>query len=59
VTGIPEGFAPVKVQVIDIPVEHEVRMKDFTSWLDRKGNSLKEVMDRKKIREILGATSFR
>jgi hypothetical protein len=54
VIGIPDGFAPVKVRVLDIPVEHEVKLKDFTSWLDRKGNSPKEAMDRRKIRGILG-----
>jgi hypothetical protein len=54
VTGIPDGFNPVKVRVMDIPVDHEVRLKDFTSWLERRGNSPKEVTDRKKIRDILG-----
>jgi|SRR6476660_7142181 hypothetical protein len=54
VTGIPDGFAPVKVRVIDIPIEHEVKLKDFTQWLERRGNSPKDVTDRKKIREILG-----
>ena len=53
VMGIPDGFNPVKVRVMDVPVDHEVRLKDFTQWLDRRGNSPKEVMDRKKIRDIL------
>jgi hypothetical protein len=54
VSGIPNGFNPVKVRVMDIPVDHEVQLKDFTSWLERRGNSPKEVTDRKKIRDILG-----
>ena len=54
VTGIPDGFEPVKVRVTDIPVDHEVKMKDFRNWLERKGNTPREVTDRKKIREILG-----
>jgi hypothetical protein len=54
VMGIPDGFAPVKVRVMDIAVDHEVKMKDFTQWLDRRGNSPRDVMDRKKIRDILG-----
>jgi hypothetical protein len=54
VTGIPDGFNPVKVRVLDIPVDHEVRLKDFTKWLERRGNSPKEVTDRKKVRDILG-----
>jgi hypothetical protein len=50
----PDGFEPVKVRVTDIPVEHEVKLKDFTQWLERLGNSPKDVIDKKKIREILG-----
>jgi hypothetical protein len=56
VRGIPDGFAPVRVRVIDIPVDHELKMKDFTAWLDRTGNSPKEGIDRKKIRAILGVS---
>jgi hypothetical protein len=54
VTGIPDGFAPVKVRVMEISVEHEVKLKDFTKWLDRRGTTPKEVTDRKKICDILG-----
>jgi hypothetical protein len=53
VAGIPNGFATVKVKVVDIPVEHDVKLKDFTSWLNRLGDSPKGVIDRQKIREIL------
>jgi hypothetical protein len=51
--GNPDGLAPVKVRVTDIPVDHEVKMKDFTAWLDRRGDSPRDVIDRKKIRSIL------
>jgi len=54
VRGIPDGFNPVKVRVTDVPVDHEVKLKDFTQWLERQGNTPKDVTDRKKIREILG-----
>jgi len=54
VTGMPDGFAPVKVRVMEISVEHEVKLKDFTKWLDRRGTTPKEVTDRKKICDILG-----
>jgi hypothetical protein len=54
VAGIPDGFAPVKVRVTDIPVEHEVKLKDFTQWLERRADSPRDVIDRQKIREILG-----
>ena len=48
VMGIPDGFAPVRVRVTDVPVEHEVKMKDFKQWIERRGNTPKDVMDRKK-----------
>ena len=53
VMGISDGYQPVRVRVTDIPVDHEVKLKDFTKWLETRGNSPKDVMDRKKIRDIL------
>jgi len=53
VVGIAQGFNPVRVRVTDVPVEHEVKLMDFTKWLERKGGSPREVSDRNKIREIL------
>jgi hypothetical protein len=44
----------VKVSVADVRVEHEVRLMDFTKWLDKTGGSPREVSDRHKIRSILG-----
>jgi hypothetical protein len=35
--GIAEGLNVVKVAVADVRVEHEVRLKDLTAWLDRVG----------------------
>ena len=54
VAGIPEGLAPVRVTVTNIPVEHIVRIRDFTNWVERKGGSPREVTDRDKVRDILG-----
>jgi hypothetical protein len=54
VTGIAQGLNPVKVRVTNVPVEHEVRLMDFTKWLDRDGGSPREMSDRKRIRSILG-----
>jgi hypothetical protein len=42
----------VKESVASVPAEHEVRMMDFTNWLERKGNSPRE--DRQRIPTILG-----
>ena len=34
-----QGFTTVTVVVQQPPVKHEVRMKDFLSWLNRQGRS--------------------
>ena len=54
VTGIAPGASTVKVSVADVRVEHEVKLADFTKWLDRTGGSPGEVSDRHRIRSILG-----
>src|SRR5439155_3134049 len=54
VAGIAQGFNVVKVSVADVRVEHEVKLGDFTKWLDRTGGSPREVSDRYRIRSILG-----
>jgi hypothetical protein len=54
VAGIAQGLNPVKVRVVNIAVEHEVRIQDFTKWLDKTNGSPRETMDRKRIRSILG-----
>src|SRR4030088_269413 len=54
VTGIAQGLNPVKVRVTNVAVEHEVRLMDFTKWLDRTGGSPREMTERKRIRSILG-----
>jgi hypothetical protein len=54
VTGIAQGLNPVKVRVTNVAVEHEVRLMDFTQWLERAGGSPREMSDRKRIRSILG-----
>ena len=54
VNGIAQGLNAVKVRVTNVSVEHEVRLMDFTKWLDRSGGSPREISDRKRIRSILG-----
>src|SRR5258708_35777927 len=54
VSGIAHGLSPVKVRVMNVPVEHEVKLMDFTKWLDRSGGSPREMSERKRIRSILG-----
>ena len=54
VAGIAQGLNVVKVSVADVRVEHEVKLGDFTKWLERTGGSPREVSDRQRIRSILG-----
>jgi hypothetical protein len=52
IRGSPDGFRPAKVVVLDSNREYEVRLKEFVKWLDRRGNSPREVTHRKEIRSI-------
>jgi hypothetical protein len=54
VAGIAQGLNAVKVSVADVRVEHEVKLLDFTKWVDRTGGSPREISDRQRIRAILG-----
>ena len=36
VAGILEGLAAVRVLVTSIPIEHTVKMQDFTNWVKRE-----------------------
>jgi len=56
-SGNPEGLNEAKVSVTNVPVEHSVRLKDFTAWLGREGGTPRERADRSRIREILGMGS--
>ena len=50
---IGQGFATVTVLVQPPPVKHEVKMKDFVSWLGRQGRSPAEVVLKQKLEKIL------
>jgi hypothetical protein len=51
---IGQEFTSVTVLVQQPPVKHEVRMKDFLSWLRRQGRSPAEVILKQKLEKILG-----
>ena len=53
-TGIAQGLTTFKVRVTNVPVEHEVALKDFTKWLDKTNGSPREMSDWKLIKSILG-----
>ena len=48
------GFTTLTVVVQQPPVKHEVKMKDFVSWLERQGRSPAEVILKQKLEKILG-----
>jgi hypothetical protein len=54
IADVGERFGVVKVSVAEVRVEHEVKLKDFTAWLERSGRSPREIIERQKIRAILG-----
>jgi hypothetical protein len=54
VAGIGRPMDIVTVSVKSIPVEHRVRIGEFTKWLERSGTSPAEVTRKRKVREILG-----
>ena len=56
VAGIGDGpLNVVKVSVADVRVEHEVKLADFTKWLEKTGGSSpRELTQRQRIRAILG-----
>jgi uncharacterized protein (UPF0210 family) len=51
---IGHGFTTVSVLVQQPPVKHEVKIKDFVSWLGRQGRSPAEVILKQKLEKILG-----
>jgi hypothetical protein len=59
VEGIEERFGTVKVSVADVRVEHQVKIADFTKWLERPGRTPREITQRQRIRAILGMSVTR
>ena len=51
---IGQGLTTVTVVVQSPPVRHEVKMKDFLSWLGRQGGSPAEIILREKVGKMLG-----
>ncbi len=51
---IGQGLTTVSVVVQQPPVTHEVKMKDFLSWLGRQGGSPAEIILREKVGKMLG-----
>src|SRR5580704_4440986 len=51
---IGQGVATVTVLVQQPPVKHEIKMRDFVTWLGRPGRSPAEVVLKQKLEKILG-----
>jgi len=47
------------VSAVEVRVAHELKLMDFTKWLEKAGGSPREVSDRHKIRSILGMPVMR
>lgn len=58
VAGIAQGLNVVKVSVASVSIERQVKMQDFTNWLDRKGGSPRDVADRQRVRSIPGCAKI-
>jgi hypothetical protein len=54
VMGIAQGLNTVQVSVVDIPIEHSVKIKDFHDWLERSTGAPRETSKRSRIKAILG-----
>jgi hypothetical protein len=54
VMGIAQGMNTVQVSVVDIPIEHSVKIKDFHEWLERSTGGPREIFKRSRIKAILG-----
>ena len=50
---IGTGLTTVKVEVLQPPVTHEVKMKDFQAWLQRKAGSPADMALRDKCAKML------
>ena len=59
VSGLPKGHNIIKVAVAEVPGEHQVKVIEFTKWLERTGGSPRDVVQRQKIRSILGMPNRR
>jgi hypothetical protein len=54
VMGIAQGQNTVQVSVVDIPIEHSVKITDFHDWLERTTGAPREISKRSRVKAILG-----
>jgi hypothetical protein len=54
VMGIAQSLNTIQVSVVDIPIEHSVKIKVFHDWLERTTCAPREISKRTRIKSILG-----
>jgi hypothetical protein len=54
---LSEGANTIEVSVTEVHVAHAVRFGDFKNWIDWTGGSPRDVVQRGRVREILGLSS--
>ena len=59
VIGVAQGQNTVQVSVVDIPIEHTVKIQDFNDWLERSAGAPREISKRSRIKAILGLPSHK
>jgi hypothetical protein len=59
VDELREEHGIVGVDVTEIPVKHTVQMKDFNAWLVREGGAPRDIIQRARVRKILGIPDTR
>jgi hypothetical protein len=59
VDELREEHGIVDVTVTEIPVKHTVQMKDFNAWLVRQGGAPRDIIQRTRVRKILGIPDAR
>ena len=57
--GLRDEYGKVDVSVTEIPVRHTVEMKEFNAWLEREGGAPRDLVQRKRARNILGLPDAR
>ncbi|HXX20510.1 MAG TPA: hypothetical protein VEJ46_13990 [Candidatus Acidoferrum sp.] len=54
IAGVALEHGAVTVEVGEAPVEHNVKLAEFNKWVRKDGGSPRDVVQRGRVREILG-----
>jgi hypothetical protein len=59
VKGLRDEQGKVEVSLTEIPVRHTIEIKEFNSWIGREDGALRDLVQRKRARKILGLPETR